>query len=258
MLNTLPRFALRPGVDCPDWSVVHSPVVREALLTMFEPEHILCRWSGYAASEDHVRSTVLRLYAEEGRAPTVAALAIASGLTANEVRLRLAQLERRDLIVLSEDDDRILGAYPFTDGATGHRVAVNDRVVNAMCAIDALGVGSMLGRDSQVDSRCLRSGAAIAISTRDHGRALATVRPETTVVWLALGCDESPAALSLCTRTAFFRTAADLQAWRAETHCAEQRGVRLSTSEALEVGRAIFEPSLRDVSAAVRSMASAD
>lgn len=246
MLNTLPRLTMRPGVYCPDWSVVQSPVVKDALLAMFEPEHILSRWSGYAPTEDRVRTTVLRLYAEHGRAPTVAALATATRLTLDEVRLQLARLEQRDLIILSQDGDRILGAYPFTDRLTGHRVTVTDRVVNAMCAVDALGVAAMLGRDTQVDSRCLHSGAAIRMSTRDHGWALATVSPETTVVWLALGCDERPAASSLCTRTAFFRTDADLDAWRTETPCADQRGVRLSPSEALEAGRAVFEPSLRE------------
>ncbi len=258
MLTSLPRFRLRPGVDCPDWSVVHSPVVREALLALFEPEQILCRWSGFAASEDHVRTTLLRLYAERGRAPTVAALATATGLSVDEVRLQLAHLTQRDLVVLSDDGDRILGAYPFTDTLTGHRVAVKGLVVNAMCAIDALGVGAMLRRDIRVASRCLRSGAAIEIATRDHGRALAAVWPATTVVWLSLGCDNRPAAFSLCTRTAFFRTAADLEAWRAEAPCAEQRGVRLSLSEALEAGRAIFEPSLRQVNATRHSMRSQD
>jgi len=175
----------------------------------------------------------------------------------DEVRLQLAHLKQRDLIVPSEDGDRILGAYPFTDNVTGHSVAVNGRVVNAMCAIDGLG-GVTLGRDIPVDSRCLRSGAAIEISTRDHGRALAAVWPDTTVGWLAVGCDNSPAAFFLCTRTASFRTPADREAWRAETHCAEQSGVRLSPSDALKAGRAIFEPSLRNANVAARSMGSAD
>jgi mercuric reductase len=195
--------------------------------------------------EDRVRTTVLRRYAEGGHAPTVAALASALRLTVDEVRVQLAHLEQRDLIVVSEGGDRILGAYPFTDRVTGHRVGVNGGVVNAMCAVDALGIGAMLGRDTRVDSRCLHSGAAIQITTRDHGRRLAAVRPETAVVWLALGCDGGPAAFSVCTRTAFFQSAADLDAWHTEADCAAQCGVRLSPVEALEAGRAIFEPSLR-------------
>jgi mercuric reductase len=247
MSNTTPSFTMRPGVSCPDWSVVQSRVVKDALLAMFEPEHILSRWSGYAPSEDRVRTTVLRLYAEQGRAPTVEALATAARLTVDDVRLQLAHLRQRDLVVLSQDGDRILGAYPFTDRGTEHRVTVSGGVVNAMCAVDALGVGAMLGRDIQVDSRCLRSGVAIHITTRDRGCAIAAVRPETTVVWLGLHYDGGAAAISLCTVTAFFRTDDDLDAWRVETQGAEPRGVRLSLNEALEAGRALFGPSLRSV-----------
>lgn len=247
MPNTLPSFIMRPGVSCPDWSVVQSPVVKDALLTIFEPDHILSRWSGYTPSEDRVRTTVLRLYAEQSRAPTLDELVAATRLTADDVRLQLAHLKQRDLIVLSRNGDRILGAYPFTDRATGHRVTLNGRIVNAMCAVDALGVGAMLGRDIQIDSRCLHSGSAIRITTRDHGRALAEVRPETTVVWLGLRYEGGTAAFSLCTVTAFFRTDDDLEAWRSESQHAEQRGVRLSPSEALEAGRAIFQPSLMGI-----------
>jgi mercuric reductase len=246
-MPTLPTFTMRPGVSCPDWSVVQSHVVKDALLTMFEPEHILSRWSGYAPSEDRVRTTVLRLYAEHGRAPTVDAIAAAVRLTPDDVRLQLANLEQRDLIVLSQDGERILGAYPFTDRATGHRITLNGRIVNAMCAVDALGVGAMLRRDIQIDSPCLRSGSAIRITTRDDGRALAEVKPETAVVWLGLRYEGGTAAFSLCTVTAFFRTDGELETWRRETQRAEQRGVRLSPGEALEAGRAIFEPSLTGV-----------
>jgi hypothetical protein len=66
MSNATPSFTMRPGVSCPDWSVVQSRVVKDALLAMFEPEHILSQWSGYEPSEDRVGTTVLRLFAEQG------------------------------------------------------------------------------------------------------------------------------------------------------------------------------------------------
>jgi mercuric reductase len=244
MPNTLPSFTMRPGVSCPDWSAVTSPIVKDALLTMFEPEHILSRWSGYAPEEDRVRTTVLRLYAEQGRAPTLDSLAAAAQLAISDLRLQLARLKQRDLIVLSADGERILGAYPFTDRVTGHRITLDGRSVNAMCAVDALGVGAMLQRDIQIDSRCLHSGSAIRITTRDDGRLLADVQPRTTVVWLGLRYEGGAAAFSLCTVTAFFRTDDDLDAWRKDPQHAEQRGVRLTPNEALEAGRAIFQPSL--------------
>lgn len=63
---TEPGFTLRPGVTLPDWSVVASPRVREALQTLRRSEHVLHRWSGYTADADRVRSSVLRLYSENG------------------------------------------------------------------------------------------------------------------------------------------------------------------------------------------------
>jgi mercuric reductase len=249
--TSLPSFVMRPGVTCPDWSAVTSPVVKDALLAMFEPEHILSRRSGYSPAEDRVRSGLLRLYAEQGRAPTIDALAARAGLAANEVRPLLANLQQRDLVIFSRDGERIIGAYPFTDRDTGHRVKIDGRRVNAMCAVDALGVGAMLGRDILIDSRCYRSGTAIRTSTSDRGRALAVVRPETTVAWQGLRYDGGSAAFSLCTVTTFFSTDDELDAWRKEQR-ADDPGVRLSLTEALEAGRAIFEPSLAGVERAER------
>jgi mercuric reductase len=245
---TLPIFVMRPGVTCPDWSVVTSPVVKDALLTMFEPEHILSRWSGYSSAEDHVRTALLTLYAEQGQAPTVAALAARTGLDAADVRSLLAALRQRDLVVLSGDGQRIIGAYPFTNRDTGHRVKLGSHTIKAMCAVDALGVGAMLGRDIQIDSRCFRSGTAIRVTTKAQGRALAAVRPDTTVVWMGLRYEGGTAAFSLCTVTAFFSADEHLDAWRNEQP-ADERGVRLSLTDALEAGRAIFEPTLAGVEA---------
>ncbi|MEH2530998.1 hypothetical protein V1277_002626 [Bradyrhizobium sp. AZCC 1588] len=243
-----PSFIMRPGVPCPDWSVVTSPVVKDAVLAMFESEHILNRWSGYSPAEDRVRAALLGLYAEQGRAPTIDVLAARARLDTAEARGQLAELRQRDLVVLSRDGERIIGAYPFTDRDTGQRVKLDGRTANAMCAVDALGVGAMLRRDIQIDSRCHRSGTAIRITTRDRGRAIAVARPETTVVWLSLRYEGGSAAHSLCTVTVFFATDDHLEAWHKDQP-ADMRGVRLSLAEALEAGRAIFGPSLAGIDA---------
>jgi mercuric reductase len=249
--TALPSFIMRPGVSCPDWSVVTSPVVKDALLAMFESEHILNRWSGYSPAEDR-RAALLGLYAEQGRAPTIDALAARARLDTAEARGQLAELRQRDLVVLSRDRERIIGAYPFTDRDTGQRVKLDGRTVNAMCAVDALGVGAMLGRDVQIDSRCHRSGSAIRITTRDCGRAIAVAHPETTVVWLSLRYEGGSAAYSLCTVTVFFATDDHLEAWHKDQP-ADMRGLRLSLGEALEAGRAIFGPSLAGIDACTGS-----
>lgn len=244
--STVPSFAVRPGVTFPDWSVVASSVVKAALLTMVGSDHVLNRWSGYEAATDRVRVSLLQLYAEHGRAPAPSALARRAGLSEEAVRPLIEELRRRDLVVL--DGDTIIGAYPFTDRHTGHRVTLDGHTLTAMCAVDALGVGAMTDRDIAVASRCRHCGAPIRITTKDRGRALADAAPRTAVVWLSVHYEGGCAASSLCTATSFFCSDDHLATWR-RGRPADEPGFRLSIEEALEAGRAIFGPSLAGTSA---------
>ncbi|MGH6678716.1 MAG: organomercurial lyase, partial [Bradyrhizobium sp.] len=168
---TRPSYTARPGVTFPDWSVVASPAVRDALLAMVGSHHVCNRWSGYDAGTDRVRVALLQFYVKNGRAPTARALAERVHLSEQAVRPLLEELRRRDLVVL--DGTQIVGACPFTDRDTGHRVTLGGRVLNAMCAVDALGIGAMADRDTTIESRCRRCGAPIRIATQHRGRLLA-------------------------------------------------------------------------------------
>jgi mercury(II) reductase len=247
---TVPSFAVRPGVTFPDWSVVSSPVVKDALLAMVGSDHVLSRWSGYDPAADRVRVALLQLYAELGRAPATAALAERAGLDETAIQPLLEELRRRDLVVL--DRDKIVGAYPFSDRDTGHRVTLDGRTLNAMCAVDALGIGAMTVHDIAVASRCRHCGAPIHITTQERGQALADVAPATTVAWLSVRYEDGCAANSLCTVTSFFCSDDHLTAWRQERE-SDEPGFRLSIREALEIGRAIFGPSLAGLDAAEHS-----
>lgn len=242
-MASLPSFVLRPGATVPDWSVVTSPATKGALLAMMKAEHVLHRWQGYTAADDHVRSSLLRLYRERGRAPAVADLARHAKLGEAEVRDSLLRLRERDLVVLDAHSEIIEGAYPFTERDTGHRVRIDGQTVNAMCAVDALGIGDMSGCNVEIDSRCRSCGAPVRITTRENGRALEEARPHTTVVWLGLRYEGGCAARSLCTVTSFFCTDHHLDVWRREQK-PEPPGARLSIAEAFEAGRAIFRQSL--------------
>ncbi len=247
---TLPSYPVRPGVTFPDWSVVKSPAVKDALQAMVGSDHVFDRWSGYDPATDRVRVALLELYSEDGRAPTTGALAERAGLNETSVRTLLEQLRRRDLVVL--DGDRIVGSYPFTDRDAGYRVTLDGRVLNAMCAVDALGIGAMTDRDITIASRCRHCGAQIRIATRDQGRALAQIEPRTAVMWQSVRYEGACAANSLCATTAFFCSDDHLSAWRRE-QAADEAGFRLSVEEGLEAGRALFGPSLAGLDTAAQS-----
>lgn len=242
--GALPGFVMRPGVTFPDWSAVTSPTVRDALQAMVCSGRVLNRWSGYDPATDRVRVALLHLYTEDGRPPAMRALAERAGLRVAAVWPLLKELQRRDLVVL--DGERIVGAYPFTDEGRGHRVTLEGRVINAMCAVDALGIGAMTDRDIAIASRCRHCGAPIRIITRDRGRALAEVEPRAAVMWQSVRYESACAANSLCAATVLFCSDDHLSAWRRE-RSADEPGFRLSIAEGLEAGRALFGPSLAGI-----------
>ncbi len=232
---------LRPGVSFPDWSMVTADAAQEALPPIMNEIGAETRRADYDGGEDLARRAFLDLYGREGQAPTRAALAADTGMDAASVSMALARLRSRDIVVLDADTGEITGAYPFTDNDTGHRVRLGAHVLNAMCAIDALGAGAMYGRDVAIDSTCRRCAAPVRLTTRDNGAALDDISPSPTVVWSGI-CYEGQAATSLCTVIAFFCSAEHLAAWRDET--ADSTGFELSPEEAMEVGKAIFAPLL--------------
>ena len=241
-------YAVRPGVVFPDWSRVRAPMARAALGAVLEALDVEKRWGAtYEEVLDRVRRAILEHYAGEGRAPSLAQLCAVTGRARKELRGLLSQLQDRDLVVLNDDSVAIAGAYPFTERKTGHRVRLDRKVLNAMCAIDALGAGAMLGRDAIIESSCRNCGAPIHVETRDHGSALKTYKPEGAVVWSGIAYDEGCAATSLCTVMAFFCSDAHLESWRKSEHPGSP-GFRLSMDEAQQVGTAIFAPMLAPAS----------
>jgi mercuric reductase len=247
-----PNYTVRPGVTFPDWSAVTSLAARDALLALVASDHVLNRWSGYDPSTDRVRIALLQLYVEGGRAPTPGELAALAGLDETALHPLLQELRRRDLVVL--DNERIVGAYPFTDRDTGHRVTLDGRVLNAMCAVDALGIGAMTDSDVAIASRCRDCGAPIRVTTRDRGRALTRVEPGMAVMWQSVRYEGACAATSLCATTAFFCSDDHLSVWRQE-RSTDAPGFRLTIEEGLEAGRALFGPSLAGLGTARRPSA---
>ena len=242
-----PTIDLRPGVAFPDWSAASAPAARKALDAILDVKGL----GGYTeldAREDRVWTTTLRLWRSGGHAPTASDIAGESGLAAADVETVLAALAGRDRLVLDPASGDVVGAYPFSERDTGHKVRFDDRTLtartlNAMCAIDALGAGAMYGSDIAVASACRECEQPVHIETRDSGRVLAGVDPTNTVVWAGIhhdGCS----ATSLCTTILFFCSVTHLEAWRGRHHGPE--GVRLSVDEAMQVGKALFGPVLAD------------
>ena len=237
------EISLRPGVAFPDWPAITSEPAAGALVAILEAFGAETRWSGLGDGEDRVRRAILETYPRIGHAPSIDELALTTGFAPDQVRGLVAKLATRDMVILDRDGATITGAYPFVDRDTEHRVHLGETVLNAMCAIDALGTGAMLGIDVIVESSCRSCGTPIRVQMREKGAALGDYAPTDAVVWTGIQYANSCAADSLCTVIAFFCSDQHLVTWRDAKHPGG-KGFRLSMDQGLQVGKAIFTPLL--------------
>lgn len=253
--GAMAQFAaeIRPGVFRPDWSVVTTPAARGALAGRMAARAGLAeRWChALDSDEDLVWRTVLRLYADTGRAPRSDEIAAETAIGLPRVIVLLRKLEAFDLLGLEPGANVLRYAYPFTQADTVHRVEFNGHVLNALCAIDALGAGAMYRTDVSVDSRCRLCGETVNIATADAGRALRSVTPAGAVVWYDFAFEGSASA-SCCPAIAFFCTDDHLRRWL-DAEMPRREGMRLAMDEALELGRATFGPVLNEPRLAVNA-----
>ncbi len=217
---------------------------REALLATLALYDPFRDRSDFAPEEDKVHQALLRHYLATGMAPSQDDLWRAAGLPEATIRIVLANLGDRDLVVFDRDGGGIVGAYPFTDGVTEHRVVIDGREINAMCAIDALGAGAMARRDSVILPQCRECRTPLRIVTVAGGTTIKKMQPADLIVWMGRHYRDNCAASSLCTTICFFCSEAHLEVWRGTRVHLE--GFRLSLAEGLEVGRALFEPALSE------------
>jgi hypothetical protein len=150
----------------------------------------------------------------------------------------LERLRADDLVVVSKDGIRIVGAYPMTTEPTPHRLVLPGRTIHAMCAVDALSVGAMYGGEVEIESKCRVTHEPVRVKM--DGARIVSASPECVLVGVRWDkASGVPAAHSLCMEMVFLRDEAAAMEWSAgdsESHTV------LSLQEAAEFGARFFKP----------------
>src|SRR6266705_2634531 len=130
-------------------------------------------------------------------------------------------------------------AYPFSGTPTPHRVALDGLpAVYAMCAIDALGLPAMTGRDGQITSADPHDGTPIVVTARGGTWSWA---PSSAVVVAGRATDcgtECSSFAAMCPNTVFHASPESARA-----HPASHGGLDaqiLGQDPAIEYGRLNF------------------
>ena len=210
-------------------------------LTRFTDGGIALRQARLPEPLRDLHRAVLRRFLETGVAPTQrwarqAATELGLGATA------VAELEAADTVHIS--NGVVTVAYPFSGVPTPHRVGLDGLPpVHAMCAIDALGLPVMAGRDGRITSADPHDGTPIEV-TVDHGTW--SWSPASAVVVAGRATDRGTGCGSfeaMCPHTVFHASRESAQAsLAARGHLDAEI---LDQDTAIESGRLNFGPLLR-------------
>lgn len=178
---------------------------------------------------------ILRSFATRGRPSAAEARGAAEQLGLGAERA-LTTLAREDLVHRGSDGE-ITCAYPFSGRPTVHRVRFpSGQEVDAMCAIDALGIAPMFGESIEVASRDPLSGGEIRAQVAADGAV--EWWPESAVVVAGVLDRQSESCHACCPVLNFFVSAANGERWLAEHP--QVRGSVISIQDAAAAGRAVF------------------
>jgi Alkylmercury lyase len=185
---------------------------------------------------------ILRGFADGGVPDAAAAREAAASRFGLDPGDAFEKLAREDLVHRDASTDEIVVAYPFSGRRTAHRVRIGRRnEVDAMCAIDALGIAFMLGEATEVTSRDPLTGEEVRIWVDPGGPV--RWEPEGAAVFAGSDRCEGPAAAVCCAFVNFFASRENAERYVRETP--GLGGEVLSIPETLEAGRTVFGGLLR-------------
>src|SRR6266849_4384606 len=172
-----------------------------------------------------------------GRPPAPDTLADTASRFEIDVEQALATFAREDLVHHDPAIGTILVAYPFSGTPRGHRVLIDGtHQVEAMCAIDALGIAPMLGLPIEITSRDPHTDREVWVRL-DPGEG-AWWEPETAVVLDGCVGTDGPSYRTCCGALNFFESGESALGYLVTNPGISGRAIPLP--EAIELGRAIF------------------
>jgi hypothetical protein len=178
---------------------------------------------------------ILRRFATSGR-PTSAEIREAARRLGLDIERALASLAREDLVHLG-DDGEISVAYPFSGRSKGHRVRFRSgHEVEAMCAIDALGIAPMFGETIEIASGDPLTREEVRVRLGPDGEGAWQPASAVVVAGAFDPCGES--FRGCCPALNFFASKANGERWLSKH--AEVEGLVVSMPDAIGAGRAVF------------------
>lgn len=182
---------------------------------------------GYAA----VHRAILQGFADRGRAPSLAEL----GESSADVVTIMQRLADDDLVVVA--DGSVVGAYPFSEEPTPHRVTIDGRATYAMCSLDAVAIAPVFERQVEIESSCASTNKPIRI--HQSAGAVVSADPDGLRLGIRWSDPDGSAAHSMCREMVFLEDAETAERWRGSDP--ESAGI-FDLRDGIEFGYRFFRP----------------
>ena len=112
----------------------------------------------------------------------------------------IAKLVKLDAVVL---EDNNLGCYPFSTATHGPRVVLGERIVHAMCAIDALAIARLARTRTTIAAACMTCATPIALMIEENGGLDHDQVELARVVWQQADVSSHSCSQGLCRHIRF-------------------------------------------------------
>jgi mercuric reductase len=220
------------------WKVDATSRAKAALATLKELWQLDQKIAQLTEDEQAAWRYLIRTYPERGRPAYAEEIQAALKWSdAKAAEQALARLDGLDLLVL--EGGLIACIYPYSVSPTLHEIHFPSmsqwQPVYAACAIDALGVSSLVEQEVSVESRCVYCDAPIHIELK--GGAVMEAKPETMKLWIGRRY-ETHSTTSLCASMIFACSDQHLAAWRGKS--GEKDGYVVTLGEAAAVAQGLY------------------
>lgn len=198
-------------------------------------DNLLSRRAALPGPVQHLHRHILEGIATAGTPPTRAQLTGWAGELGIVLSPALRALADAELVFTDTEATTVTGGVPFAaNNASSHRVQITGGpAVAANCAVDALGIPAMLGRDAEIHSTDPHSGQPVVVTSL---QGVWQWQPESAVVFVGSN-GSGPLTQSCCPVINFFTDEDNARAYQRQHHL---DGDVLTMPEAAEAGALVF------------------
>jgi hypothetical protein len=199
-------------------------------------DNLLSRRAALPGPVQHLHRHILEGIATAGTPPTRAQLTGWAGELGIELSPALRALTDAELIFTDTRRTTVTGGVPFAaNNVSAHRVRIaGGPAVAANCAVDALGIPAMLGRDAEIRSTDPHNGEPVVATSR---AGTWQWQPESAVVFVGSNGSSGPLTQSCCPVINFFTDEDNARAYQRQH---DLDGDVLTMPEAAEAGALVF------------------